>query len=82
MKSSQLNDLIGEIISKNICQNQEEVNDKISRDISDAYNDNNDLSYKDLIGILSDAYMYSSVELSVKSVIDILVELNLISIDA
>lgn len=82
MTNAQLGKLIDDVISTTVANNQETVNSEISKDIFDAYNDNEKLSFQELIHTLSNAYMNSAVELSVKSVMDILVKLNIINLNS
>lgn len=80
MDRKTLDNIVNDIISNHIVKNQKNVNDAISKDILEAYNNNPNLSFNELISTLSNAYMYSAVELSVKTTIDILIGLNIIQI--
>lgn len=80
MDRKTLDNIVNDIISNHIVKNQKNVNDAISKDILEAYNNNPDLSFNELISTLSNAYMYSAVELSVKTTIDILIGLNIIQV--
>ncbi len=80
MDKKTLDNIVNDIISNHIVKNQKNVNDAISKDILEAYNNNPNLSFDELISTLSNAYMYSAVELSVKTTIDILIGLNIIQV--
>lgn len=80
MDKKTLDNIVNDIISNHIVKNQKNVNDAISKDILEAYNNNPNLSFNELISTLSNAYMYSAVELSVKTTIDILIGLNIIQV--
>lgn len=82
MNRKTLDNIVNDIVSNHIVKNQQRVNDDISKDILEAYNNNPNLSFNELISTLSNSYMYSAVELSVKTTIDILIGLNIIKINS